>query len=194
MLKIHDLSFSYGKKQVLQSLSLEIESGEIVAVMGASGCGKSTLLNLIAGLKKPTAGTVECHATRISYAFQEPRLFPWLTVEENLLAVLGARDDAAVELVDATLATVGLSDAKKLFPSELSGGMKSRVSLARALVHGGDLFLLDEPFATLDEALREELATALRKEFKSRAATVILVTHNRSDALAMADRIVTLPQ
>ena len=194
MLNLCDLSFSYGDKTVLEHFSLSVKPGEIVAVMGASGCGKSTLLNLIAGLKKPTAGTVECHATRISYAFQEPRLFPWLTVEENLLAVLGARDDAAVELVDATLATVGLSDAKKLFPSELSGGMKSRVSLARALVHGGDLFLLDEPFATLDEALREELATALRKEFKSRAATVILVTHNRSDALAMADRIVTLPQ
>ena len=193
MLNIHDLSFSYGDKTVLEHFSLSVKPGEIVAVMGASGCGKSTLLNLIAGLKKPTAGTVECHATRISYAFQEPRLFPWLTVEENLLAVLGARDDAAVELVDATLATVGLSDAKKLFPSELSGGMKSRVSLARALVYDGDLFLLDEPFSALDEQLRTSLAGTLRKEFKKRGVTAIIVTHSLTEAEAMADRIITLP-
>ena len=193
MLNLCDLSFSYGDKTVLEHFSLSVKPGEIVAVMGASGCGKSTLLNLIAGLKKPTAGTVECHATRISYAFQEPRLFPWLTVEENLLAVLGARDDAAVELVDATLATVGLSDAKKLFPSELSGGMKSRVSLARALVYGGDLFLLDEPFSALDEQLRTSLADALRKEFKKRGVTAIIVTHSLAEAEAMADRIITLP-
>ena len=193
MLNLCDLSFSYGDKTVLEHFSLSVKPGEIVAVMGASGCGKSTLLNLIAGLKKPTAGTVECHATRISYAFQEPRLFPWLTVEENLLAVLGARDDAAVELVDATLATVGLSDAKKLFPSELSGGMKSRVSLARALVYGGDLFLLDEPFSALDESLRQSLADALRTEFKKRGTTAIFVTHSLAEAEAMADRIITLP-
>ena len=193
MLNLCDLSFSYGDKTVLEHFSLSVKPGEIVAVMGASGCGKSTLLNLIAGLKKPTAGTVECHATRISYAFQEPRLFPWLTVEENLLAVLGARDDAAVELVDATLATVGLSDAKKLFPSELSGGMKSRVSLARALVYGGDLFLLDEPFSALDESLRQSLADALRTEFKKRGTTAIFVTHSPSEASALADRTITLP-
>ena len=192
MLNLCDLSFSYGDKTVLEHFSLSVKPGEIVAVMGASGCGKSTLLNLIAGLKKPTAGTVECHATRISYAFQEPRLFPWLTVEENLLAVLGARDDAAVELVDATLATVGLSNAKKLFPSELSGGMKSRVALARALAYGGDLYLLDEPFAALNEELRAELSVTLREKIKQSGASAILVTHQRADAECIADRILRL--
>ena len=193
MLKLQNVSFSYGKKKVLDRLSLNVDDSEILAIMGPSGCGKSTLLNLIAGLCRASDGHVLTDAKKISYAFQEPRLFPWMSVADNLFAVLPMRDETTEQTVMRALETVGLSDCADLYPSELSGGMKSRVSLARALVHGGDLFLLDEPFATLDEALREELATALRKEFKSRAATVILVTHNRSDALAMADRIVTLP-
>ena len=193
MLNIRDLSFSYGQKAVLEHFSLSIDKGEIVAVMGPSGCGKSTLLNLIANLKKPTEGDLECHAERISYAFQEPRLFPWLTVEENLLAVLPTRDTTSQERVERALSAVSLSDAKGLYPHELSGGMKSRVSLARALVFDGELFLLDEPFSALDEALRQSLASALRQEFKARGATVILVTHNHGEATAMADRTVILP-
>ncbi len=193
MLHICDLSFSYEKKAVLDHFSLSILPGEIVAVMGASGCGKSTLLNLIAGLKKPSAGTIECNAKRISYAFQEPRLFPWMTVEENLLAVLAKQDEDASERIENALSIVSLSDAKKLFPSELSGGMKSRASLARALVYGGDLFLLDEPFSALDEQLRTALADTLRKEFKKRGATAIIVTHSLAEAESMADRIITLP-
>ena len=192
MLKLCDLSFSYGNKPVLEHFSLSVKDGEIVALMGASGCGKSTLLNLIAGLKKPAAGTIESSAARISYAFQEPRLFPWMTVEENLLAVLATRDVTAMKRIDAALAAVGLSDVKALFPSELSGGMKSRASLARALVYGGDLFLLDEPFSALDEQLRSSLADVLRKEFKSCGASAIIVTHSLAEAEAMADRIITL--
>lgn len=192
MLNIHELSFSYGEKKILDRFSISVKAGEIVAVMGPSGCGKSTLLHLIAGLKKPTCGEITCNADRISYAFQEPRLFPWMTVEENLLAVLSSRDETARKQAEQALYTVSLSDAKALFPAELSGGMRTRASLARALTYGGDLFLLDEPFSALDAALRRSLAERLRNEFKARGATVILVTHDSEDASILADRTVRL--
>lgn len=192
MLKIHDLSFSYGKKQVLQSLSLEIESGEIVAVMGASGCGKSTLLQLIAGLLKSTSGNIEHDFERISYAFQEPRLFPWLTVEDNLKAVLPKEQTNQEEAILHALELVELLDSKALYPDALSGGMKSRASLARALAFDGDLLLLDEPFAALDRDLCLRLGDRLKQAIKSRGITAILVTHNPEDAQRLADRIIRL--
>ena len=192
MLEIQDLSFSYGKKKVIDHLSLTLQSGEILAVMGASGCGKSTLLNLIAGLRKPTAGRILLpKEVRISYAFQEPRLFPWLTVSENLRAVLTDREDADHRIAHA-LAAVSLSDAAELYPDELSGGMKSRASLARAIAYGGNLFLLDEPFAALNEELRAELCQVLRREIHAANASAIIVTHQLSDAEALADRILKL--
>ena len=192
MLEIQDLSFSYGKKKVIDHLSLTLQSGEILAVMGASGCGKSTLLNLIAGLRKPTAGRILFpKEVRISYAFQEPRLFPWLTVSENLRAVLTDREDADHRIAHA-LAAVSLSDAAELYPDELSGGMKSRASLARAIAYGGSLFLLDEPFAALNEELRAELCQVLRREIHAANASAIIVTHQLSDAEALADRILKL--
>ena len=193
MLKISDLSFSYSQKKILDGFSLTVKRGEIVALMGPSGCGKSTLLNLIAGFQKPQGGTIESGAARTSYVFQEPRLFPWLTVEENLLAVLPTRDATAQEQMERALAAVSLTDAKALYPAELSGGMKSRISLARALVYNGELFLLDEPFSALDQTLRSSLAQALRQEFKERGTTVLLVTHDATEAAALADRTVILP-
>ena len=194
MFKINDLSFSYGKKEVLRNFSLELNDGEILAVMGASGCGKSTLLQLVAGLLKPNGGTIENRPARISYAFQEPRLFPWLTVKENLAAVLPKEvsPQEREEKILAALSTVELEDSANLYPDALSGGMKSRVSLARALVYGGDLFLLDEPFAALDESLRLRLGAQLRQEIKSRGAMALLVTHHPEDAGRIADRIITL--
>ena len=193
MLKICNLSFSYGKKQVLQNFSLEIKRGEIVALMGASGCGKSTLLQLISGLLKPNLGSIEHDSSlRISYAFQEPRLFPWLTVEKNLKAVL-PKDQADQEDRSLhALNTVELSDSKDLYPESLSGGMKSRAALARALVFGGDLFLLDEPFAALDSDLRKRIGERLKQEIKASASSAILVTHHLEDAERIADRIIIL--
>ena len=188
ILEFQDVSFSYGKKNVLDRLSLSLQTGEILAVMGPSGCGKSTLLQLIAGLQKPQSGRIICHAKRVAYAFQEPRLFPWLTVAENLRAVLTENFDTDKRIAQA-LCSVGLSDAADLYPDELSGGMKSRASLARALLYGGDLYLFDEPFAALDENLRQELSLMLRKTLTERGASAILVTHQRTDAQAIADRI-----
>lgn len=194
MLTITDLHFSYGKKEVLQGLNLSLQSGEILAVMGPSGCGKSTLLQLIAGQIKPSSGTIQCSAKRIAYAFQEPRLFPWFTVKENLAAVLNSKEseEERQEKILAALHNVELEECLELYPEELSGGMKSRVSLARALVYEGDLVLLDEPFAALDEALRKRLCERLKAEIKARGASAILVTHQTEDAAQLADRILTL--
>lgn len=191
MLEFQNVCFAYGKKQVLTDLSFTLSDGEILAVMGESGCGKSTLLQLVAGFLKPKSGIILNQACKISYAFQEPRLFPWLTVTENLRAVLSDKDTADSRIADA-LDTVSLSDAAHLYPDELSGGMKSRASLARALAYGGDLYLLDEPFAALNEELRAELSIKLRERIRQSGASAILVTHQRADAELMADRILAL--
>ena len=193
MLKMNNVSFSFGKKNVLSNFSLELQRGEILAIMGPSGCGKTTLLGLIAGLHKPQSGNVENTFEKIAYAFQEPRLFPWLTVKENLLAVINEKDNNALKKVEECLALVELDDAAEKYPAELSGGMKSRASLARALVYGGDLVLLDEPFAALDEELRNTLSTTIKDYLRVRGSAAVLVTHNREDAERIADRIVTLP-
>ena len=157
--------------------------------MGESGCGKSTLLSLAAGLLTPTDGRVLCTAKRISCAFQEPRLFPWLTVAQNLSAVLPKPDPLAIAEV---LRTVELTDSAALYPAELSGGMKSRVSLARALLYGGDLFLLDEPFSALDADLRRRLSDRLRAKWKQAGAAVLLVTHQQEDAERLGGRVLKL--
>ena len=191
MLDIQELCFSYENKAVISNFSLQVGRGEILAVMGESGCGKTTLLRLIAGLEKPQLGSVGCHADRIAYVFQEPRLFPWLTVTENLRAVMTDRKDTDSAIREA-LATVELTEKADSYPDELSGGMKIRVSLARALVSGGDLFLLDEPFSALNEELREVLAKKLKEIFKVRGITAILVTHQLSDAENLADRIIKM--
>ena len=192
MLKITDLSFSFDKKKILEDFSLELKKGEILAVMGPSGYGKTTLLRLVAGLLKPQKGEIENTFEKTAYAFQESRLFPWLTVKENLLAVMGDKDENAKETVLECLELVELSDALDKYPSELSGGMKSRASLARALAFGGDLFLFDEPFAALDEDLRHSLAEKIKEYIQTRGASAILVTHNKEDAENIADRILIL--
>lgn len=193
MLKITNVDFAFGKKTVLEDFSLELNKGEILAVMGPSGCGKTTLLSLIAGLYKPQKGEIENSAQKVTYVFQEPRLFPWLTVKENVSIVMDEKNENIEETVAGCLSLVGLSDAADKYPAELSGGMKSRASLARALAYGGDLFLLDEPFAALDEELRGSLSPKIKDYLNARGASAILVTHNREDAQKIADRILTLP-
>ena len=188
MLEFERVSFSYKKNTpVLRDLSFRLEDGGFLAVMGESGCGKSTLLSLAAGLLTPTDGRVLCTAKRIACAFQESRLFPWLTVAQNLSAVLPKPDPRAIA---EALWAVELSDCAALYPAELSGGMKSRVSLARALLYGGDLFLLDEPFSALDADLRRRLSDRLRVKWKQ--AAVLLVTHQREDAERLGGRVLRL--
>ena len=191
MLTLNQVTFSYPKgAPVLQDLDLQVARGELLAVMGPSGCGKSTLLLLLAGLLRPTMGSIRSEARKTSFVFQEPRLFPQCTVEENVAAVLS--EPPREGLIEELLAEVGLADAKGLYPGELSGGMRMRVSLARALAYGGDLFLLDEPFAALDEARRDELADFLRDYCKKHGVTAVLVSHDREISERFADRILEM--
>ena len=188
---MNKITFSFDEKNIFKDFSLELKKGEILAVMGPSGCGKTTLLELASGLLKPQKGEIANSFEKISYVFQEPRLFPWLTVKENLLAVMKKKDKTAERTAMECLALVDLADVCDKYPDELSGGMKSRVSLARALTFGGDLFLFDEPFAALDEELRHKLSQQIKLYLRQQGASAILVTHNREDAELMADRIIT---
>ena len=175
LLTLQNVSLSFGEKQVLHDLTLSLKSGESRVIMGSSGIGKTSLLRLCAGLLKPDSGYIHCHATRISMQFQEPRLLPWLTAAENVNTVLSDKRDTLPEALKF-LSLVGLAGASDLYPSELSGGMAQRVALARALAFRGDLFLMDEPFRGLDEALRYDMISLVKE--KTKDAGLLLVTHD----------------
>jgi sulfonate transport system ATP-binding protein len=182
----------------VEGVHLRAAPGEIVVVAGASGCGKSTLLRIVAGLDHGFDGEVRLDherlrepSPRIGVVFQEPRLLPWLTVQENvLLATAGAEADRPRAL--ALLDEVGLDGCAQLRPKALSGGMAQRVALARALLREPGLLLLDEPFAALDPPTRGRLQHLLLALVRERGTTVILVTHDVAEAVALADRILVL--
>lgn len=182
MLKADKLCVSFDKKRILTDFSLTCGDRGIVAVMGVSGIGKTTLLRVLAGLMKPNSGTVFSDFSKISFKFQEPRLFEWLTSRENIAAVLPNVKNAG-ELADEWLGKVGLADAADRFPAELSGGMRQRVALARALAYDGDLLLLDEPFSAVDAGTKERLLSLVRNYAVDHA--VILVTHSADEAKAL---------
>ena len=190
MLRFDKVSFSYNKKVVLTDFNLELKAGERLALMGPSGSGKTTILQLAAGLLTPTAGIIESEFLPPAVAFQEPRLFPHLTVKENLAAVQKKADDKAI--ADA-LDLVALSDWENAYPHELSGGMQSRVSLARVLLYPTDLYLLDEPFGALDEETKQIVLQNLLGFLTKKGAAAILVTHQSEDADTFATRKFFLP-
>jgi NitT/TauT family transport system ATP-binding protein len=187
----------------LERLNLEVWPGEFVSLLGPSGCGKSTALRIIAGLSEPTSGTVEWleadaanagEPRRIGFVFQEPTLMPWATVAANVrlplkLAGLGASAQARV---DAALARVGLSGFAQSYPRELSGGMKMRASIARALVTEPELLLMDEPFAALDEITRFRLNNDLLGLWQSLGKTVVFVTHSVFESVYLSQRIIVM--
>lgn len=190
MLLFDHVSFSYDKKAVLTDFSLELKAGERLALMGPSGSGKTTILHLAAGLLKPTAGVVRSDFLPPAVVFQEPRLFPHLTVKKNLAAVQEKPDEEAISNL---LTLVGLSDWADAYPHELSGGMQSRVALARALLYPTDLYLFDEPFGALDEETKQVVIRNLLEFLAEKGAAVILVTHQKEDAEAFATRKFFLP-
>ena len=185
MLELKNVSLSYGDLRVLRGVSLRLDPGERIAVMGPSGCGKTSLLRLIAGLQSPDSGTVKLAARRLSFVFQEPRLLPWLTAEENVMLVLP--DAHQVDDAAAWLSRFVLGDAEDKLPTELSGGMQQLVSLARALVCAPDLLLLDEPFKALDTAAKKNAIAAVSD---GTDAAIILVTHDAREAEALGCRVI----
>jgi NitT/TauT family transport system ATP-binding protein len=187
-----------GGVTALDRVSLSIRPGEFVAILGPSGCGKSTLLRLIAGLDQPTAGTISMPAAspqKLAYVFQDAHLLPWRNVYRNVALPLElAKTDRADrrEKVLAAIERVGLLDAISRYPNQLSGGMRMRVSLARAMVTDPQLLLLDEPFAALDEITRQRLDEQLRALWTGGNMTVIFVTHSTAEAVFLANRAVVM--
>ena len=184
---------------VINDLTLHVAAGEFLAILGPSGCGKSTLLRIIAGLLAPDGGTLNITPAdtkfHTAYVFQDAHLLPWRTVLENAalpLELMGVERAERIARADAALADVGLSDAKSRYPAQLSGGMRMRVSLARALVTQPRLLLLDEPFAALDEITRFRLDVRLRDLWLERGMTVVFVTHSITEAAFLADRAIVL--
>jgi NitT/TauT family transport system ATP-binding protein len=185
-----------GNVAAIDGIDLSVKPGEFLAILGPSGCGKSTLLRIIAGLDKPTQGRVElAPEAKLAYVFQDAHLLPWRNVLRNValpLELMGAPKPSRMAAAEAALRQVGLADAMTRYPAQLSGGMRMRVSLARALVTEPTLLLLDEPFAALDEITRQLLDEQLRHLWLSQGLTVIFVTHSTGEAVFLADRAVAL--
>jgi NitT/TauT family transport system ATP-binding protein len=182
---------------VIEGLDLRIDAGEFLAVLGPSGCGKSTLLRMIARLSAPDGGRIvtEPEQFQTAFVFQDAHLLPWRTVLDNAalpLELLGTGRDERYAMARAALTQVGLAEAETRYPAQLSGGMRMRVSLARALVTEPRLLLMDEPFAALDEITRFNLEVQLRDLWRRRGMTVIFVTHSISEAAFLANRAVVL--
>ncbi|MCW2777473.1 MAG: hypothetical protein JWN17_1198, partial [Frankiales bacterium] len=184
---------------VLDDVSLDVAPGEFVCLLGASGCGKSTLLNLVAGLDLPSSGTVEVatqdRSERAALMFQEPALFPWLTAAQNVELALRLRGVAKRERRERAaelLGLVRLRDAGDKRVHELSGGMRQRVAMARALAQDSSVLLMDEPFAALDAITRDVLHEELVRLRESQDLTVLFVTHNVREAVRLGDRVVLL--
>ncbi|HZP27792.1 MAG TPA: ABC transporter ATP-binding protein [Acidimicrobiia bacterium] len=178
----------------LDRVSLSIGRGEFVCLLGASGCGKSTLLNLLAGLDRPTQGSVAVDG-RTSLLFQEAALFPWLTARGNVELALKLRGIGRRERrtrASDLLGLVNLAEFDRKRPHELSGGMRQRVALARALAQDADVLLMDEPFGALDAMTRDLLHDELERLWQETALTVVFVTHNVREAVRLGDRVVLL--
>lgn len=199
LIELRGLAKSFERKgeriRPIHGLDLTISKGEVLAVLGQSGCGKTTLLRLLAGLDTPDAGTIGMKpGLQLGLMFQEPRLLPWKSVRENIeLALIHEADTKAVaDAVDDVLRLTRMSESADSYPSDLSGGMAQRVALARALVTRPDVLLLDEPFGALDALTRRLMQRELSGILQSANTAVFLVTHDVSEALMLADRIVLL--
>ena len=193
-LQLRAINKSFGERQVLHQLDLDVANGECVALLGASGCGKSTLLRLLAGLDKPDDGQLEVdgeaagtgnHSVRMMY--QEPRLLPWKTVIENV--EIGKVESGRAKFA---LHEVELDSKSQDWPASLSGGQKQRVALARALAHRPELLLLDEPLGALDALTRSTMHRLIENLWQEHGFTLVMVTHDVSEAVMLADRVIVL--
>ncbi|MDR1825405.1 MAG: ABC transporter ATP-binding protein [Bifidobacteriaceae bacterium] len=184
-----------GGVEALSPTSLTVQRGEFIAIVGPSGCGKSTLLRLAAGLDKPTSGEIELGSESLGYVFQDPTLLPWRSVEANIglgleIAKVPRRERA--EKVARAIELIGLQGFEKALPRTLSGGMRMRVSLARALTGEPDVFLFDEPFAALDEITRQALGDELLALFARQRFAGVFVTHSVAEAVYLSSRVLVM--
>jgi NitT/TauT family transport system ATP-binding protein len=205
-LELRGVSMIYeqrGKRfEALRDVSLQVDAGEFIAIVGASGCGKTTLLRIVDGLKSPTRGQVWVDGQPVQkpgpdrgFVFQQDALFPWRTVLDNVifgLEVQGRSKKEARLRADGLLRLVGLSGFEQHFPHELSGGMRQRANLARALTIDPDVLLMDEPFASLDAQTREIMQAELLRIWRGNRKTVLFVTHQIDEAVFLADRVVVM--
>lgn len=188
------------KVDVLKDINLEVQEGEFIAIVGYSGCGKSTLLKIIAGLEKNDTGLVTVDGKEVNgpgmdrgMIFQEHRLFPWMSIEKNVqLGLKGLSKEEKTKLSNQYLELVKLSEFKKAYPSQLSGGMSQRAAIARSLVSQPEVLLLDEPFGALDALTKIELQEELLKIRERFHNTMLMVTHDIEEAVYLADRIVVM--
>ncbi|MFF2090344.1 ABC transporter ATP-binding protein [Paenibacillus sp. NPDC058174] len=203
----NSVSLRYGGKaassaDVLSSVRLQIQEGEFVCILGPSGCGKTSLLKLGAGYEKPTEGEVTLYDQphpgpnpKVGVVFQHANLFPWLSVNRNVqfgLKMLGLKRAERSQIAAETLNQVGLSSAASLLPHQLSGGMKQRAAIARALAANPALLLMDEPFAALDAITRESLQYLLRKLWIETGKTIVFITHDVEEALLLGSRLIVM--
>ncbi len=187
---------------VLDGIDFNVDKGEMICILGRSGCGKSTLLKILAGFLSPTSGEILLNGKPVAdpapdrcVVFQEDTLFPWLTVKENIAFGLKGRTrnkKAFDEEVERFLSLVGLSEFRNYLPREISGGMKQRVALARVLILKPEVLLMDEPFASLDAQTREEMQNFLLSLWENLSHTIIFVTHDVTEAVTLADRILVM--
>lgn len=187
--------------EALSPVTLDVNRGELLSLIGPSGCGKSTLMRLLAGLEKPTGGEINwtdgapSRGTDIGYVFQEPVLLPWLSIQDNVrfpLDVFGTPKNEANDRAAAMLGLVGLKDFGKALPKELSGGMRQRASIARALVYRPRLVLMDEPFGALDLLTRDRMNDELLRIKAETSATIVFVTHSIDEAAYLSDRVAVM--
>jgi len=205
VLEINNIDFSWEEKKILTDFNLSLKQGEIHCLLGDSGCGKSTLLHLIAGFLSPESGEIVMNGKTISgpsdflapekrkigIVFQEHCLFPHMTIEKNVAYGVPSQSST---VVDESLSLVRLSHKKSSFPDQLSGGEQQRVAIARSLAASPELFLMDEPFSSLDQTLRETLRKEIRTILKEKNLTTIMVTHSVEEALEFCDRLTLFSQ
>ena len=192
LIEFKNINKSFDDLEVIKDLSFEVGTDDIIGILGPSGVGKSTILKLIAGIEKQTDGILINNAKKIGYVFQEPRLLPWKTTMDNVLLPLiisGIDKTIAQEKADHFLQKMGLGGFEEYYPSQLSGGMLQRVSLARAFALEPDLLLLDEPFSALDLRLKSVLETMLKELLEENPIPVLYVSHSPEEVVQFANRI-----
>jgi NitT/TauT family transport system ATP-binding protein len=201
MISFRGVAKSFGDVPALAKVDLDVAGGEFIAVVGPSGCGKSTLLGMAAGILQPTQGEVRFRGERVvgpnrraGFITQQDLLLPWRTVEENVRLPLEFRKERkhAKERVAEVLERVGLTTFARKYPAQLSGGMRKRVSIARTLVYNPDVYLMDEPFGSLDAQLRTVMHTEVLRLWRDLGSTIVFVTHDLTEAIVLAQRVAVI--